>query len=79
MASPNSVLISSDTYAHVRGIFDLEEGGTIQAKGFADPVQVYRVIQAKPRAFRLMTRGVEGVETNMIGRDSELGILQESI
>ena len=77
MASPNSVLISSDTYAHVRGIFDLEERESIQAKGFANPVQVYRVIQAKPRAFRLMTRGVEGVETHMVGRDAELSILQE--
>ena len=77
MAFPNSVLISSNTYAHVRGIFDLEEGESIQAKGFADPVQVYRVLQAKPRAFRLMTRGVEGVETHMVGRDAELRVLQQ--
>ena len=77
MASPGSVLISSDTYAHVRGIFDLEESETIEAKGFAEPVQVYRVLRAKPRAFRLIMRGVEGVETHMIGRDAELKILQQ--
>ncbi|HSM70477.1 MAG TPA: AAA family ATPase, partial [Anaerolineales bacterium] len=77
MASPNGVLISSHTYEHVRGIFDLEPGEYIQAKGFADPVQVYRVLGAKARAFRLMTRGVEGVETHMVGRDTELSVLQE--
>jgi len=76
-ASPNSVLISSYTYSHVQGIFDLEPAESIQAKGFADPIQVYRVLQAKPRAFRLMTRGVEGVVTHMIGRDAELGMLQQ--
>ena len=32
----------------------------------------------KPRAFRLSTRGVEGVETRMIGRDAELAALQEA-
>uniref|UniRef100_UPI0035AF7F0A ATP-binding protein n=1 Tax=Promineifilum sp. TaxID=2664178 RepID=UPI0035AF7F0A len=45
-------------------------------KGVAERVVVYRVLAAKPRAFRLGTRGVEGVETRMIGRDAELGALQ---
>ena len=76
-ALPNSVLISSYTYSHVQGIFDLKPAESIHAKGFADPIQVYRVLQAKPRAFRLMTRGVEGVETHMIGRDAELGTLKQ--
>jgi predicted ATPase/class 3 adenylate cyclase len=75
-APPGGVLISQQTYQHVRGIFDLEPGEAIQAKGFVAPVQVYRVQGAKARAFRMMTRGVEGVETRMIGRDAELGQLR---
>ena len=34
------------------------------------------MLRPKPRAFRLNSRGVEGVETRMIGRDAELAALQ---
>jgi len=47
-------------------------------KGHAEPVQTYLVQRAKPRAFRLETRGVEGVETRTIGRESELQALQNA-
>ncbi len=70
-AEPGTVLISYETYKHVRGIFDLEPLEAIQAKGFADPVRVYRVLRAKPRAFYRSMRVVEGVETRMsAGRPS---------
>jgi hypothetical protein len=51
----------------------------ITAKGFDEPVQVYRVLRARPRAFRLYTRGVEGMETRMVGRDPELKYLQDAL
>ena len=35
-------------------------------------------LRAKPRAFRVGTRGIEGVETRMIGRDAELEALQDA-
>ncbi|MGW8226669.1 MAG: ATP-binding protein, partial [Anaerolineales bacterium] len=76
-APPGGMLISNNTYQQVRGLFEVELGGSIQIKGFADPVQVYRVKRAMPRAFRLTTRGVEGVETPMVGRESELNLLQD--
>lgn len=78
-APPGRLLISQHTYQHVRGLFDLEPGEAIQAKGFAEPVQAYLVIRAKPHAFRLKTRGVEGVETPMVGREQELAALQQSL
>jgi hypothetical protein len=40
--------------------------------------QTYLVRHAKPGSFRITTRGIEGVATRMIGRDSELAQLQES-
>ncbi|MEJ2265787.1 MAG: adenylate/guanylate cyclase domain-containing protein, partial [Anaerolineales bacterium] len=67
-APPGGLLISEHTYPHVRGIFDLDPGKSIRMKGFPEPVQVYQIIRAKPHSFRLKTRGVEGVETPMIGR-----------
>jgi predicted ATPase len=50
----------------------------IQAKGFPEPVQVYRVLSAKPHAFYRDMRLVEGVETRMIGRDAELEALKDA-
>lgn len=78
-ASPGELLISHNTYRHVRGVFDVESKGSIQVKGFPDPVQVYQVQRAMPRAFRLRTMVVEGVETRMVGRDGELKLLQDTM
>ena len=77
-APPGGLLISQNTYLHVRGIFDLYPGKSIKAKGFPEPVQVYQVKRVKPRSFRAKTRGIEGVETPMIGRVEELKTLQDS-
>ena len=77
-APVDGVLISHDTYRHVRGIFDVQEQEPLTVKGKVEPVQTYVVERAKPRAFRLQTRGVEGVETRMIGRDGEMLLVQST-
>ncbi|HSH03580.1 MAG TPA: adenylate/guanylate cyclase domain-containing protein [Anaerolineae bacterium] len=71
----NGILISHDTYRHTRGIFEVQAQPPLTVKGKTDPLQTYFVRQLKPRAFRTGTRGVEGVETRMIGRDQELAQL----
>ena len=75
-ASPGTVLISQHTYQHIRGVFDVQPLPPIEARGFPDPVGVYRVLRQKARSFRTRRRGVEGVETRMVGRDAELAVLQ---
>jgi class 3 adenylate cyclase/tetratricopeptide (TPR) repeat protein len=75
-APAGGVLISFDTYRHVRGMFDVVEQKPIQVKGKARPVQTYLVQHARPRAFRTLRRAVAGVETRMVGRDPELLMLQ---
>jgi hypothetical protein len=40
---------------------------------------VYRVISARPHTFRTFTRGVQGIETRLIGREAELMQLKESL
>ncbi len=77
-ALPGTLLISHQTYQHVRGVFDFVPKTAIKAKGFDEPVQVYQVLRAKPRAFRMGRRGVEGVETRMIGREAELKRFQDA-
>ncbi len=78
-AHPGTVLISYECFKHVRGIFDFEPLEPIQAKGFAEPIQVYRVLRAKERPFYRGMRGVEGVETQMVGREIEFKQLQNSL
>ncbi|WP_374686510.1 adenylate/guanylate cyclase domain-containing protein, partial [Promineifilum sp.] len=75
-AEPGTILISHNTYRHIRGVFDVRPHERITAKGIEEPVQTYVVLRAKPRAFRLATRGVEGIETRMVGREAELLALQ---
>ena len=78
-APPGGLLISHNTYRHVRGVFNVEPQEPITAKGFPEPVPVYLVREIKPRAFRVQTRGVEGVETRMVGRNDELKFLQDAL
>ncbi|HEX8294007.1 MAG TPA: adenylate/guanylate cyclase domain-containing protein, partial [Pyrinomonadaceae bacterium] len=78
-APVGGILISHDTYRHVRGVFDVLPPGTLQTGGRSEPVQFYDVRRAKRRAFRVQTRGVEGVETRMIGRKGELRRLTDTL
>ena len=76
-APSGGVLISYDTYRHVRGLFSVEALSPVKIKGRSEPVQTYLVTGIKPRSFRLGTRGVEGVETRMIGREEPLRQMQD--
>jgi class 3 adenylate cyclase/tetratricopeptide (TPR) repeat protein len=75
-APAGGILISHDSYRLVRGIFDVEQRPPLVVRGKRKPVQTYLVRAAKPRAFRMVSRGIEGVETAMVGRAAELGQLQ---
>jgi class 3 adenylate cyclase len=77
-APPGGLRISHDAYRHVRGVFDVEVQPPIAVKGVDEPIQTYLVERAKPRAFRVANRGIEGVETRMIGREAELEHLKEA-
>ena len=77
-APAGALRISHDTYALVRGMFDVEPQPALQVKGIDEPVQSYLVVRAKPRSFHIGTRGIEGVATRMVGRDAEFGLLQQA-
>ncbi len=77
-APPGALRISHETYTLVRGVFDVEAQEPLAIKGLDAPRPSYLVRGVKPRAFRVETRGIEGVATRMIGRDAELGSLQDA-
>ena len=68
VAPLRGVLVTHDTYPHIRGVFDVEPLDPVRVKGKSDPLRVYLVHGAKERRFRMPTRGVEGAETPMVGR-----------
>ncbi len=76
-APPGGVLISAATQRQVRGIFAAQEQPRIWVKGKSESVETYIVSGEQPRSFRNTTRGVEGIETSMVGRDAELRRLQD--
>ncbi len=78
-APVGGILLSHDTYRHVRGVFDVSPQAPLQVRGKAEPLRTYLVTAAKPRAFRLPTRGVEGTETRMVGRERELDALRRAL
>jgi hypothetical protein len=75
-APAGTLRIIRDTYRHVRGLFEVETQPAMPVKGLDEPVVTYLVLGAKPRAFRVAARGIEGVETRMVGRDAELDQLR---
>ena len=78
VAPVGGVLVAHNTYNQVRGIFNVQAQTPLHIKGRVEPVQAYLVQRAKPRAFRMRTRGVEGIETSMVGRDAEIQLLQDA-
>lgn len=77
-APPGGLLISHNTFRHVRGIFRIQELDPVMFKGFDKPVKLYLVLETKPRAFHVQSRGVEGVETHMVGREAEINYLRDA-
>lgn len=71
-APAGGILTSNDTHQHVRGIFNVTPLEPITVKGKSEPIQVFVVEGVRPRSFRDTTRGLEGIETRTIGRDTEL-------
>ncbi len=78
LAPPGGLRIHHDTYRHVRGVFNVTADAPLFVKGSPEPQQTYLVHSAKPRAFRVVTRGIEGVESRMVAREAELEQLQEA-
>ncbi len=74
-------MISHDTYRHVRGIFDVAELKLEREFTFKKNRQTkaYEIKRAKPRAFRVEKRGVEGIETRLVGRTGELAKMIDAL
>lgn len=76
-AAPGSMLISRSTFSQVRGLFELADAGQLALKGREQAVQAYRVVRPLPRAFPVRRRGIEGIETDLVGRTAQLELIRQ--
>jgi class 3 adenylate cyclase len=74
-APPGGVLVSQTTYRQVRRRFELESAGTIDAKGFPEPISVHLVKGERSDEPAEAVTGIDGLEAGMVGRDDELSAL----
>ena len=74
----NEILISNDTYRHVRSAFDVTPQELLRVKGKTKPLQTYLVNQVKRHPSRHQMRGIEGVDVRMVGRGDEFKKLQNA-
>ncbi len=76
-AKPNQILIGISTYRFARRAFDFETLHSLDLRGFPQPVDAYAVQKAKVHPEKV--RGIEGLQAELIGRESEFGILTECV
>ena len=69
-SSNGEILVGPSTYQQTVHAFEFEKIPPLRLKGKAQPVQVHRLIRAKTTA--KSRRGIEGLQTQLVGRDSEL-------
>ena len=78
-APPGGILVSESTYRYVRDAFHVAPQPPLSVKGHALPVQTYLVERPREGGFLAEARGVEGIETRMVGRSAELSQLQAAL
>ena len=72
-AQPGTVLIASDTHRLVAPLFDFEDLGATEVRGKTDPVHTHRVL--RPKAAPGRERGIQGLDSPMVGRDRDIELL----
>lgn len=76
-AEPGAVQITANTYKLVAPLFDVRDLGKISVKGKDEAVQAYRVLGKQAHPGRL--RGIQGLNSQMVGRSREFEALSQTI
>jgi predicted ATPase/class 3 adenylate cyclase len=76
LAAPNTVVISAVTLQLLGGFFVCQPLGTPRLKGFAQPLEVYHVLEERRARGRLGAAGSTSL-TPIVGRAQEVGMLLE--
>jgi tetratricopeptide (TPR) repeat protein len=72
VAEPDTVLVTGHTQRLVVGLFEVEDRGAHQLKGFERPVQLYRIVRPSGIHGRFEAAAAAGSLTRFVGREDEL-------
>jgi class 3 adenylate cyclase/tetratricopeptide (TPR) repeat protein len=72
-APPRALVMTAATHQLVHGLFVTEDCGVHHLKGYAQPVNIYRVV--RPNAARGQLDAITGGLTPFVGREEELRLL----
>jgi predicted ATPase/class 3 adenylate cyclase len=75
LADPDVVMIAAGTRKLVGGLFELEDQGRQAIKGFAEPMQTWRVLRAAAAESRFEALHSTVALTPLVGRDFEIELL----
>ena len=76
-AAPGTVQISEETYKLVAPFFDFEALGDVEVKGKAAPIKTYRPLASNKSPGHL--RGLEGLTSPLVGRETQLALLNQQM
>jgi class 3 adenylate cyclase/tetratricopeptide (TPR) repeat protein len=76
-AEPGTIQISEETHKLVAPFFDCQPLGETPIKGKSAPVRTFRVLAVKGTPGQL--RGVEGLTSPLVGRETELDLMRTRI
>ena len=76
-SSSGEIFVGPSTYQQTAHLFEFEKGPPLSLKGKEAPVQVHRLIRGKTIA--KSRRGIAGLPTQLVGRDSELDRIKAAL
>ncbi len=78
LAAPGSILLTAATLWLVEGLVRVQALGPVPVKGLADPVEVFELLGATPLRRRIQAAVARGLSP-FVGRQSEMGVLQQAL
>jgi predicted ATPase/DNA-binding SARP family transcriptional activator/class 3 adenylate cyclase len=75
--APGTVLVAEATYRRGAALFDWQALGRLQVQGVREPLALFRALSHKDLPTK--GRGIEGLESPLVGRDAEFNALQQAV
>ncbi len=76
-AKKGEIIVSESIFRSSRYLVDYEPLPSIKLKGIKEDVRIFKALQIKKNPDP--KRGIKGLQAPMLGRDKELGILQDAV
>jgi predicted ATPase/class 3 adenylate cyclase len=78
LSEAGEILVGENTFRFTAPLFNFTPLEPINVKGKSQPIQLYRLLAAKPIAGGQI-RGIDGLQSTLVGRDAELAQLETAV